>query len=131
MLRLRERPEYVEEVKEVKKTEYYITLPGHGIPITYLKKVTVTTTREMAPVYALGSMQANTFARGRMGIAGQLEFEDVNVPIPKEFDIYLSYDHPLIIDGVELIEEGSSVDMNGLEVNKTYTFVAKNIRKRN
>lgn len=124
MINLRGRNEYSDELNP------YITLDGHGIPIAYLKSISFSITREMAPVYALGCVQSHSFARGKCGIAGELVFKELSVPVPDEFDVYIGHHTGVRLYNVSLIEEGSSVDMTRLEVNKTYTFVAKEIHER-
>jgi len=80
-------------------------------------------TREMAPLYQLGSgIAAVSFGRGMRGIAGIFEIQEVYFPIPEIFDIEFPNSS---LKGSYIMEEGKGIDMNNIITQVKYTFVAK------
>ena len=122
---LRERPE--PQLDTIPEFGNFVMVSGKVIAI--IEEFNYSITREMAPVYAFGSVNAVSFSRGKQGIAGHIRFLEIYKPIPNIFDIELrTTTNSTRFDGVELIEEGSSIDMSTIITHKLYTFVARNIK---
>jgi len=112
---------------------YKIQVSQRSLFIGELEGVSYHVIREMAPIYATEEAIKQHYVgirRGRQGIAGTVIFKSLNKDdvISNEFHIQiLSECNHMCIIGAELIDEGSGINLKDIELNKQYTFVAKDI----
>lgn len=108
----------------------HIVLVYKSIPLANIKVIKFSITREMAPIYQLGSgVDAISFGRGMRGIAGELEIRSIQNNLPKVFDIHIGRNQGIVLRDVEIIEEGTAIDMNNVCINRKYTFIARECLK--
>lgn len=112
-----------------------IILLQDNIYIGSIINLTYSITREMTPIYTLGSTEPVSFGRGHRDIAGTFVLKTLvrgmvlpdrpfSIEIPK--DDLMGVAHS-ILTGCELTNEGSSKSLYDAEVGIQQTFVAREI----
>jgi hypothetical protein len=117
-------PDDIFKTYDSRFAEIDISAEFRGNEPIYVEALSYSVTREMAPIYTMGSADASAFTRGKRGIAGTLRVpEDTELP-PGKCNLICRAMDPhgnmveLKITGVEVIED---------EGHPQKTFIAESV----
>lgn len=112
-----------------------ITASIDGIIIGELEGITVSVSREVAPVYVEESLTPISYTKGKMSIAGNLMFKKIYRNNLKRyrgrmppFNIYIEHgENRQLILGVRIISDSPIVGSEDLKIGEAYTFIARDL----